>query len=615
MSRDLIGDITINSVRYPLKRKPEGGLAYNDSGRLSDQEDVPDILPISESWPMGCPGGFGETIRLSRDSLGFAYSDEVDASTPGVIRFRDTGVVSSATSNAITDVPTFCFLETDGTTEFVYILNGRYGYKCKTSGSAITIETEKDFGATAVCGQPAKEAGVWKIPLGSAVDVATLTTVAATGAGADTYGSLSGIKADHLCTGSQGAATVLYRALGSNVSVSNDSGVSFGSNFPCGDSGSSIEKLYQGASGVYVFKNNNAGRLVGGVWQQLTRFEEGDKNSDFGCGGFVPGGSDSFLYNHRGLYEFDGDRVREVTPGLVTGTRVSASIIPPVGLTFYECAYASDRWMYFIADRAFGGSSGRYILAWDREGQRWFTYGKSIGGATVISRGLIVDTGQRLWSLDANASKIVHFQLGKSGQPYNQGGSAMGESSGSGAFRYPFTTMGYPNVLKQLRSFEADMRGLDASNTIRFTQAIDTTTLANFGSAFTSDGVNVNYASTPLTFYGISPGLTFAVNGSGDPRVMNMTIRASLRPESLRRIDFTIQTNLKYSSDVEPEWDGPTVLSNIQALNRAAPTTFTDPGGNSVSIRIWGYDARVILATETDIHYEIDVSAYVWDTS
>lgn len=606
---ELAGDVVINSVRYPIKRDPKGVLEYVDSGRFSDQEDVPDIIPISESWPLGCPGGIGEIIRLSRDSFGYMYSDDVDSSVPGIIRFRGKKVTSSSPSNAATNVPTFCFLETDGTTEFVYILNGRYGYKCKTSGSAITIETEKDFGASAVCGRPAKFGGVWYIPLGSAVDMTKLTTIAATGAGADSYTAVTGIKSDHLCTASVGAATALIRALAHNVTVSTD-GSTFGSNFPCGDSGSSIENLQAGASGIYIFKNNNAGRLQGGVWQQLTRFEEGDKSSDFGSGSFVPSGSDSFLYNHRGIFFFDGDRVEELTPGLNTTTRLSASIVPLAGLNFYECAYASDAWMYFLA-AVTAPSTATRILAFDRKGNRWFTLTAPAGSA----RGLIVDTGQRLWNLDVTNNTIEHYQLGKSGQPYNSL-STQGESSGTGNFYFPLTDMGYPNVLKQLRAFEADMRGLDASNTIRYNQAIDTTTRAAFGSAFSSDGVNINYASTPLTFYGISPGLTFAVNGSGDPRLRNMIIRASLRPESLRRIEFTILTNLTYANGVTPEWnDGAQALSNLQALNRAAPTTFTDPGGNSLSIRIWDVTQTPVFVNDTTIHYEIRVSAYVWDTS
>lgn len=630
---DLLGDIELGAtgseVRYPLERADDK-LSY-DAVTVNDQASlnaIADYLPVEASWPHGYVGGLGETFRISEDSTGYVFGYNVDTTGIGMTRVRGKKVTSAAFSANVTKVPTFMIEEDVSGTKYIFAFTGPFGLQGTTDGDAITVNgTEKTFVGTApVCGRPAKFGGVWHIPLGGAnadENIATLTNVAN-----NTYADdpTTGDQASHFATRSRGAVQVMDFAgetSGTNahkVGVTTDGTTYPSPGFEVGDSGADITNMGAAPGGTFIPKKNNLFRIVNGVSQQLTRFNEGDVDDDYGAGFLVPGGSDSCFYAHGGLYFFDGHNVRNISPNqnpafVRYGSSVGGStLVPDIDFTFFEGAYGSDTWTYWVAKVS--SSTDTYILALRKDGDQ-FTWHNLWFQSADDCRGLIVDSGHRLWTVDVDNNKFLHVQLGQDNQP-QASGTTTGESGMAASVEPlivgPATDFGFPNVKKQFRSMEAYFWGCDAENTCGFKLATDGSTAADFGAVINSaDGAfvqrKVSSATSGYTFAG---GMEWAdMDGTNDPRFRGLIMRAALLPNKAIKHTFTIDTRKPYAGGALKEWNGPTALTALRALERAAPTKFRDPGGtqddalvNSVTVR------ETFVGTRTDYLIDVQVTSF-----
>ena len=161
---------TINSVVYPI----------------TDWETVERGRVMKEEWTQGLAGGMGEFLRQSADGYYFALN--MDAGHSPYIRLRPAFLNSlTGVTNLNELAATYTFVATDGSTNYIFLLAGQYGFKLSITGG--TLHSTKDFGAGAACGRPALFEGKWYIPLGPTVEAVELTTIAV-GAAADTYTSM-----------------------------------------------------------------------------------------------------------------------------------------------------------------------------------------------------------------------------------------------------------------------------------------------------------------------------------------------------------------------------------------------------------------------------------------
>lgn len=95
---DLDGDVKINSVRYPLFRDPKRGLAWWKESGLDLQEGSAKE-PASAVWPRGWRGGMGETKRMGRDTMGYAFSENIDCTPDGYARIAARRVTLTPTNS------------------------------------------------------------------------------------------------------------------------------------------------------------------------------------------------------------------------------------------------------------------------------------------------------------------------------------------------------------------------------------------------------------------------------------------------------------------------------------------------------------------------------------
>ncbi len=108
--------IAINDVAYPLWRDREKGDAFWRIGKRGAQEgDSHDLL--SETWKWGWPGGMGEVIRTSPQSLGYAFAAGFNCVGFGYARLSPRQISGTPSTNSPTDAPTYFFEATDGFTE------------------------------------------------------------------------------------------------------------------------------------------------------------------------------------------------------------------------------------------------------------------------------------------------------------------------------------------------------------------------------------------------------------------------------------------------------------------------------------------------------------------
>jgi len=321
----LDGDITINTVRYALARdlKDRPGLAWNVVGVESEQEGEPGEV-VTARWDHGWFAGIGETKRLGSDTAGCSFTEQMDVSNYGYARLTELNATLTP-SNAPSDLPTYFFEATDGTTWFVYMVCGRYVYKMSVSGTTITNREEVDNGASAAAGHPDYFEGKVYVPLGSAVVLDELTTVA-TPPTADTWTAAGATVVGYAFARAMGTgnAAKLWRGVATNrvdgvatapLTGANWSGGATGATgFEVGDSSQQITNLVDTGVMMLVAKRDGLYRFdPSGIANKLPLPEMID--NDNGTGLVALPGTELALYNHRsGLYMINGTRVTAIGP-------------------------------------------------------------------------------------------------------------------------------------------------------------------------------------------------------------------------------------------------------------------------------------------------------------
>lgn len=99
------GDCVINGDSYDLYRDKERGPAWWKEGGLDLQEGKAKE-PASAVWDRGWRDGMGETKRFSRDSKGYAFSENIDCTPDGYARLSARRITATPT-NAPADAKTY----------------------------------------------------------------------------------------------------------------------------------------------------------------------------------------------------------------------------------------------------------------------------------------------------------------------------------------------------------------------------------------------------------------------------------------------------------------------------------------------------------------------------
>lgn len=181
--RDQMGGNTIllgaaaASVNPYLIATEKGVLQYFEGDPIENQEGQIG-LPVSVAWVGGMAGGMGEARKLSPETQGYWWSDGFDASQYGCVRLQPLQISVTPVNLLAADSPVY-FFETTG---YVYVISGRYIYKCSASGSTLTLHREIDMGSGALGGPPARwgtsgYTARYFVPAGASVKFWRLDTV------------------------------------------------------------------------------------------------------------------------------------------------------------------------------------------------------------------------------------------------------------------------------------------------------------------------------------------------------------------------------------------------------------------------------------------------------
>ena len=108
---ELAGDIVLNTVRYVIDKR-QGWL----EGEAVDLQEGSPQIPISAEWPLGLPGGLGETFRTGPNSAGSAFAT-FDTSAYGFYRMPPRRITVQPTTVPV-DRPTWFREERAGDATF-----------------------------------------------------------------------------------------------------------------------------------------------------------------------------------------------------------------------------------------------------------------------------------------------------------------------------------------------------------------------------------------------------------------------------------------------------------------------------------------------------------------
>lgn len=199
----------------------------------------------SLSWTRGLLGGMGHDQLDSLDS--YLMAQGMDVSTPPYVRLAPAVAASLSDADIDPTFPVYAFRAQDASANaYVYILNGRYGYKWKLSDNSTTVV---DFAANSVCGQPVQFEGEWCVPLGATNQAQRLDVigVSAGAAHGDTWTNMgAAFIALHFGVASDGGVAKLLAAKSPNLVALSADGVLLADTFEVGDSGYTITGVLSG---------------------------------------------------------------------------------------------------------------------------------------------------------------------------------------------------------------------------------------------------------------------------------------------------------------------------------------------------------------------------------
>ena len=611
-SATLKGDIIIDGVRYPLAKDvgDRKGIAWWRVGSDDEEEDGR-LRIVTTKWRQGWQGGMGEMVRLDSNSSGYAYTENMDVSSYGFARLAEARFSGTPTA-APTDAPTY-FFEQGGA---IFCVTGRRGYRMTVSGTTITITHETDFGASATVGRPDKFLGSWWVPLGASVDYTELTTPATNSYTANS----ASLRALAFSVYQDGSTARFARAYSTNqVALTSTSPATntWAAGFSVGDTSSAITNLVDTGVNLFVAKEDNM-YVFDGTGNSFPVFNlaRGSGDSTNGVGLVALPSTSIGLYNHQsGLHLLSAEiPFLNVGPdGLLSMQEVPGLTLEPFRGRHYESVVYGD-WVYTL-DRITNPTTRTYILAGrilrGLQAIIWHTYSFFEGA----SRGLFVDSSQRLWTIEG--TNIVARQLGRDGSP-NPGTTTNGRGQVSTTHRLVLssTDFGAPMTVKQLQRVRVTTRGVDSTSPVQVQVIRDGGSIESVGETIASNGAASRWwspgnndtcqvATVVLT-------LTTTANyapATSDPQIWGVEIDALLRPTAASLNKCVIDCGKVYTNKAE-QLDPPReVRDRLTDLIRAASVRITD-----IDSRIFDYnilevsDIFVTATPEGEHRYVVEVT-------
>jgi hypothetical protein len=542
--------------------------------------------PLKRDWVRGWAGGMGTLTDVGDDS--YYIANNMDLSTAPYARLRPRYEATIDLTSGGAD-PTYGFIATDGTWNFLYVLSGRYSQKIamETNGATWTkwdvVETE-DFGAGAVVGRPAFFESSWHVPLGANVDATRLDlgdikTPPAT----DDWTTLTG-NADntalHFVVGMAEGVAQLKRAFDTNkVSATAAIGDAFAptAGFEVGDSGEAIvdgitlagNTIWSKPSSPYHFDdqgNNFAYQSFVGAGSTLTD-TDGVLMASHGPYGYWPHSS--------GLWRLAGGDALPVGPmsdPLWAGFGLDG-IIP----TFYSewnSAAAWERWIYATTqDKLFHGwIRGDGTIHW--HGMLANTLG-STTRAFIVSNPVSGATGPLLCLLESGTNLNI-MQLeprGSTRRIVAASSGRRGAASEDGQFWLPFTTLNAPlEVQKRLRMIWVTLDNMPTGDTVTLTVRVDRDrqgATVQVGGTVTAIGTNT-YEFVPA-----SSSVNITSSSTANPTVITAAAAHGL-------FSGDIVTIAGHSST--PNINGEHVITWLSTTTFSIPVNVSSGGGEAGTI-------------------------------
>jgi hypothetical protein len=562
---------TINSVTYAV-----------DFWQTVQQGQI-----LQEVWRDGFIGGANDYKRSARDT--YQWTNEMDASRFPWMRLQPGRKATHVLANLDPQYPVYARIgtETGGSTKYVFVWNGRYGYKF--SASMATLHTTKDFGAGAICGHPAFFEGVWNISLGATVTAVRLTTIGA-GAGADTYTAIpDSTVALHFAGPIQkdGLAQIARAHSTNNIDLSADTTVAnggFGGDFEAGDSGIPISELDVIENELMIVKPDNIYRMdTGGNAYRVQGFISLPQITAYD-------GSNSLVYGRMffwaaagGLWRADGSAAEPIDPR------------------------ADERWVTtpYLQDAYYTGAVtalGRWLY-WAVGNQLWFGYIRdggtvhwhgSVSGAIGRVRPQIVTADITVGPLLilAGSGNLYVWQLAQDGSMRTDLGVSRGAASILYDAAMPETDFGEPEKIKQIRRAWIVAAGLGATAPLTLYIARDRVSWGSanaVGAAITSAGYTERTMTpgTNDTAKVVSLLAEIATTAGYNP--------AALADPRFSEIGIEAATAMVYQCDIPVSNEGQNAISGVPAtqlqalrnLRNGAHVTCSEPYLSDLSLDTW----------------------------
>lgn len=522
-------------------------------------------------------------------------------------------------------------------TKMIHFTNGQSLTKMSVAANVITEEESHDWGAAAVSGQPAEFENVWYVPLGTEADAQKITAIGDSGTDntyADVTHSGAGIKAHAFSNLQDGIVARIARGLNQYADTSADGstwsgGADASTGFEIGDSSNDITNLIPASEGLHIGKTDNLYFMdTGGNNDPVTSFPQSKSHEHNGQGMVTFEGTDVVIYNHEsGLFLFDGSsRPQRIAFEAILENGFYANIThEPYKCHYHECVTIGD-YLYFLAHVTESSSTKTYIgqLKIDREA----------GGYTVhiadrldgVARGLFVDSENRLWTGHVGGGVILYWKLGDDGS-LDAGRDSIGHGAASETRRLYLgeIDMGFPYVLKQLRSVETITEGTHTEITLAPAFFHDASTeVTPLSAEVTAAGrtqLYVNTLGTNDTFFRSMAAVQYKTTGSytntgTDPlRLIKYRVNAFLRPQASDFADayeIIINTGIEGSDGQDLPDDARTMRTNLAALKGAAPKYVTGPDGIQRWLMFTEVSEPEVLDTEDGVTWVIRLEAAEW---
>ena len=600
---------TLDGVQYPLEEK-DGWTTLQQGKLLTEYFNA-----FHEGMGFFRPGKPGQ----------YWFTEGMETSNGIALRpfIAPTSITGITVTGAGDTYPSYAIrARSANATDYTYILDHRYALKVKLSTNAV-IE-EKDQGATAVHGRPALFKSQWYFPLGASVDAVKITTVA-NDPTADTYGTITGIKAEHFAVLQDLGTSKLARALANQISLSSD-GTSFGSAFDVGDSSTDITDLAAEAGELIVFKPEGVFKFDT-LGNSIKIFEYAGRNPTALS---YSDGSDSYrhgaliYYPHSsGLWRIVGNQSTNVGPEAnpkwlapfsdsYSGGEVWAqSFTDGMGNARWLSAAAWGRWFY-------GTSRQALLVGYIKEDGTILWHGEMYSMAAPGVIRCAITEGPILWVIQGSGIPAVRrFDLMTDGSPSTallQG--SRGAVSTTIRFWAGDTDFGLPDRQKRVRRAWVDARGFGTTSPITLLVLRDwSTTEEAVGAAITSNGV-IERAWTVGTNDAanrVIVGLEIAFSASyapstDSPMIMGVGIQAltatvyriviPLTPDSLKGTGLS--------------WED--ALKKLRDLKSGQSITVFEPNSNlSFTGYVVGKEERITELPNNQVGYQIALQVEVWD--